>query len=45
MSIETFLFSISEPLTYLLYLLCINASLPLIAIFAGLVSGMLGGNK
>lgn len=45
MSIETFLFNIEEPLTYLLWILCINASLPLVAIFAGTLSGIMGSKK
>lgn len=43
MSIETFLYNIIEPLTYLLWLMCINASLPLLAILAGTLSGILKG--
>jgi len=45
MSIETFLFNIAEPLTYLLWILCINASLPIVAIFAGLMNGIVGTKK
>lgn len=45
MSIETFLFNIAEPLTYLLWILCINASLPIVAIIAGTLSGILGAKK
>ena len=45
MSLETFLYNIAEPLTYLLWVLCINASLPIIAIFAGTLSGILGTKK
>ena len=45
MSIETFLYTIIEPLTYLLWILCINASLPLVAIFAGTLSEILGAKK
>jgi len=45
MSLETFLFNIAEPLTYLLWILCINASLPFVAIFAGLLSGIMGAKK
>ena len=45
MSVDTFLYTIVEPLTYLLWILCLNASLPIIAIFAGLLSGMLGAKK
>lgn len=43
MSVETFLYEIVEPLTYLLWLMCINASLPLLAIVAGTVSGTVKG--
>jgi hypothetical protein len=45
MSIETFLFNIAEPLTYLLWILTINACLPMIAILAGTLSGILGIKK
>ena len=45
MSVETFLYTIVEPLTYLLWLMCINASLPLLAICAGTLSGILGAKK
>lgn len=45
MSVETFLFNIAEPLTYLLWILCVNASLPLVAIFAGTLSGLFGVKK
>lgn len=45
MNIETFLYTIIEPLTYLLWILCINASLPIVAIFAGTLSGVLGARK
>ena len=45
MSIETFLFNIAEPLTYLLWILCINASLPIVAIIAGTLSGIMGSKK
>ena len=45
MSIETFLFNIAEPLTYLLWILCINASLSIVAIIAGTLSGILGAKK
>lgn len=45
MSIETFLYTIIEPLTYLLWILCINASLPILAIFAGTLSGIMGAKK
>jgi len=45
MSIETFLYTIIEPLTYLLWVLCINASLPILAICAGTLSGILGAKK
>ena len=45
MSLDTFLFNIVEPLTYLLWIMCINASLPLLAIFAGTLSGILGAKK
>lgn len=45
MSIETFLFNIAEPLTYLLWILCINASLPILAIIAGTLSGIAGTKK
>lgn len=45
MSVETFLYEIVEPLTYLLWILCLNASLPLLAVLAGTLSGMLGAKK
>lgn len=43
MSLETFLFNIAEPLTYLLWLMVINACLPLLAILAGTLSGIAKG--
>ena len=45
MSLDTFLYNIVEPLTYLLWLMCANASLPLLAIFAGTLSGIIAGAK
>jgi hypothetical protein len=42
---EQFLSSIVEPLTYLLWLMVFNASLPLIGLLSGLILGTFGAKK
>ena len=42
---DQFLSAIIDPLTYLLWLMVFNASLPLLGLMAGIFMGTLGGKK